>query len=113
MSQGILGFLGGAAMCIPFNWTLLRAAHWDGVAPTGTTLLVASALVGMAGAFADLAVPTPTLCVPKGARILGVKVPPFHMDDNFVVPLFTAFCVVRIFDALGLPALKLASLFPR
>ena len=74
--------------------------------------MVVSALVGIAGAFADLAVPTPTLSVPQGAKILGVKVPPFHVDDNFVVPLFTAFCVVRVFEALQLPGLKLASVIP-
>ncbi|GMH63298.1 hypothetical protein TrST_g6360 [Triparma strigata] len=107
-NKGILGFLGGAAMCIPFNYALLRAAVWSGPRPTTAVLLVASTLVGMAGAFADLAVPTPTLSVPKNAKVLGVKIPPFHIDDNFVVPIFTAFAVLRIFEIMALPGLKLA-----
>ena len=106
-NKGILGFLGGAAMCIPFNYALLRAAVWSGPRPTTAVLLVASTLVGMAGAFADLAVPTPTLSVPKNAKVLGVKIPPFHIDDNFVVPIFTAFAVLRIFEIMALPGLKL------
>ncbi|GMI13668.1 hypothetical protein TrLO_g8576 [Triparma laevis f. longispina] len=107
-NKGILGFLGGAAMCIPFNYALLRAARWSGPRPTTPILLLASALVGMAGAFADLAVPTPTLSVPKNAKLLGVKIPPFHIDDNFVVPIFTAFVTLRIFEVMMLPGLKLA-----
>jgi len=52
----------------------------------------------VAGAFADLAVPTPTLTLPK--RVRGVRVPPFHVDDNFVVPIFAGYACKKIFEAL-------------
>ena len=62
-------------------------------------LILASLLLGMAGAFADLAVPTPALVMPK--KVLGLPVPPFHVDDNFVVPIFSGWACTRIFKILG------------
>jgi len=49
--------------------------------------------------FSDLAVPTPALAMPK--KILGVPVPPFHADDNFVVLFFSAYTCTKIIDYLG------------
>ena len=103
-NKGILGFLGGALACVPMNYELLSRAQFS--APP-TQLLMASALLGLAGAFADLAVPTPTLTLPK--KVLGVRVPPFHVDDNFVVPVFSGYACTQIFRYLNFPAeLKLA-----
>jgi hypothetical protein len=44
-------------------------------------------------------------------HFLGVRMPPFHVDDNFVVPVFSAFMAVKIFEALKLPvAVRLSKL---
>lgn len=96
-NKGILGFLGGAIACVPMNYRLLSLAKF-GHSVTRTNILAASFALGMAGAFADLAVPTPTLTLPK--RIRGVRVPPFHVDDNFVVPVFAGYACKKIFEAL-------------
>lgn len=64
-NKGILGFLGGGLMCFPFNILLFKSASWSGAAPSLETMCLASLLVGLSGSFADLAVPTPTLSVPK------------------------------------------------
>mmetsp|Transcript_9563 Transcript_9563/g.27269 ORF Transcript_9563/g.27269 Transcript_9563/m.27269 type:complete len:287 (-) Transcript_9563:198-1058(-) len=110
-NKGMLGFLGGALACVPFNYRLLSLAKFSaekaGVAtaliPGGRqALLLASVALGMAGAFADLAVPTPTLTLPK--RVCGIRVPPFHVDDNFVVPVVSGYACTKIFAALGWPA---------
>ena len=93
---GVLGFLGGAACCIPMNYRLLSLASYSTGAPTQQTLLLASTLLGLSGAFADLAVPTPTWTLPK--RIKGVKVPPLGVDDNFVVPVFAGWACQIIFQ---------------
>ena len=70
--------------------------------------MLASLALGVAGAFADLAVPTPTLTLPK--RVCGIRVPPFHVDDNFVVPLFSGYACKKIFEALSWsPDLELGS----
>eukprot|EP00590_Aulacoseira_subarctica_P009884 CAMPEP_0172414542 /NCGR_PEP_ID=MMETSP1064-20121228/1195_1 /TAXON_ID=202472 /ORGANISM="Aulacoseira subarctica , Strain CCAP 1002/5" /LENGTH=373 /DNA_ID=CAMNT_0013151263 /DNA_START=332 /DNA_END=1453 /DNA_ORIENTATION=- len=100
-NKGILGFLGGALFCVPFNYRMLSIAKWgaEGVPGGRNAVLIASLALGVAGAFSDLAVPTPALTMPK--TILGVPVPPFHVDDNFVVPIFSAFACTKIFDALG------------
>jgi dolichol kinase len=98
-NKGILGFLGGAIFCIPFNYRLLSLAKFAAPAPAKSTLALASLAFGLAGAFADLAVPTPVLTLPK--RILGRRVPPFHVDDNFVVPIFSGFACTQVFKALG------------
>ena len=58
--------------------------------PSSVTLGMASVLIGAAGAFADLIVPTPNLSMPK--KVLGLKMPPLHIDDNFVIPIVTGFC---------------------
>ncbi|KAL3942203.1 MAG: hypothetical protein SGBAC_003550 [Bacillariaceae sp.] len=96
-NKGMLGFLGGGICCVPMNYRLLSLAKF-GHSVTRTNLLIASLAMGLAGAFADLAVPTPTLTLPK--RIRGVRVPPFHLDDNFVVPVFAGFACKKIFEAL-------------
>lgn len=99
-NKGILGFIGGAIFCFPFNYRVLKIAKWglNGI-PPGRELVLASLLLGMAGAFADLAVPTPALVMPK--KVLGIPVPPFHVDDNFVVPIFSGWACTRIFRVLG------------
>jgi hypothetical protein len=81
------------------NYELLSRAQFK--APP-TQILLASALLGLAGAFADLAVPTPTLTLPK--KVLGVRVPPFHVDDNVVVPVFSGYACTKIFRYLNYPA---------
>lgn len=100
-NKGLLGFLGGALFCLPFNYRVLSIARWAaGGVPGGRLALVAgSLLLGLAGAFADLAVPTPAITMPR--KICGVPVPPFHIDDNFVVPIFSGFACTKIFDLLG------------
>lgn len=110
-NKGVLGFLGGAFFCVPFNYRVLSLAKFGAsvaagaatpVVVTQTALLTASFALGLAGAFADLAVPTPALTLPK--KILGVRVPPFHLDDNFVVPIVSAYAATKIFALSGWPA---------
>lgn len=101
-NKGILGFIGGALFCFPFNYRVLSIAQWGarGVPPGGNgSLILVSLLLGLAGAFADLAVPTPALTMPK--KVLGVPVPPFHVDDNFVVPVVAGFACTKIFEMVG------------
>jgi dolichol kinase len=100
-NKGILGFLGGAACCVPFNYRLLSLAKFDaGLIPGGQqSLWLASIALGLAGALADLAVPTPALTLPK--RICGVRVPPFHVDDNVVVPVVSGFACTKVFEVLS------------
>jgi dolichol kinase len=103
-NKGILGFVGGALFCFPFNYRVFKIAKWGGakgVPPPGgeVALICASLLLGFAGAFADLAVPTPALTMPK--KVLGVPVPPFHLDDNFVVPIFSGWACTKIFKLMG------------
>lgn len=102
-NKGILGFLGGALFCFPFNYRVLSIAKFgSGGIPGGqASLLAASLALGFAGAFADLAVPTPALTLPK--KICGVRVPPFHLDDNFVVPIVSGFACTQVLKALGWP----------
>ncbi len=74
------------------------------------SLITVSLLLGMAGAFADLAVPTPALVMPK--KVLGVPVPPFHVDDNVVVPILSGWACTKIFEYVGWDqGLKLADHF--
>ena len=82
---------------------MLSFAKWGaGGIPGGRqSLLVASLALGLSGAFADLAVPTPAVVMPN--KILGVRVPPFHIDDNFVVPIFSGWACTKIFGLLGWP----------
>jgi dolichol kinase len=100
-NKGILGFLGGALFCFPFNYRVFKIARWGSVGiPGGEVAIVsASLLLGLAGAFADLAVPTPVLTMPR--KILGIPVPPFHIDDNFVVPIFSGWACTKIFEMVG------------
>ena len=105
-NKGLLGFIGGALACVPMNYRLLSKAQF-GTPVLPSALWTASLLLGFAGAFADLAVPTPTLTLPK--KLLGIRVPPFHVDDNFVVPIFSAMACQYIFQFVGFePDLALA-----
>jgi dolichol kinase len=109
-NKGILGFLGGALFCVPFNYRVVRLAKCAGAAGlvqlTNSQVLAVSLLLGLAGAFADLLVPTPALVLPK--RILGIRVPPLHVDDNFVVPIFSGFAAMKVFKAFGIESMELA-----
>lgn len=100
-NKGILGFIGGGLFCFPFNYRVLKLAKFgaNGVPGGNAALVVASLALGMAGAFADLAVPTPALTLPK--KVCGVRVPPFHLDDNFVVPIVSGYACTKVFSALG------------
>lgn len=129
-NKGFLGFLGGALCCVPFNYRILSIAKFgaEGMPGGKTSLAIASLALGAAGAFADLAVPTPAWTMPK--RIWGVKVPPvsvfvatfclrnflwlcltitmsplqkFHADDNVVVPIVSGYACTKIFQVLGWP----------
>ena len=73
-NKGILGFLGGAVACVPLNYRLLSlAVKGAGVVDaTGVAMIVAkwtvflaSLALGLAGAFADLIVPTTALTLSK------------------------------------------------
>jgi len=100
-NKGILGFLGGGLFCFPFNYRVLRIAKWGAAGIPGgkVALATASLLLGFAGSFADLAVPTPALTMPE--KVMGVPVPPFHVDDNFVVPIFAGWACTKIFELVG------------
>lgn len=99
-NKGLLGFLGGALFCFPFNYRVFKIAKWGskGIPGGEAALVAASLLLGLAGAFADLAVPTPALTMPK--KVFGIPVPPFHVDDNFVVPIFSGWACTKIFQML-------------
>jgi dolichol kinase len=106
-NKGVLGFLGGALFCFPFNYQVLSIARYynqqnDNIGtqlPGGSMAIVAASLaLGFAGAFADLAVPTPAVVLPK--RVCGVPVPPLHIDDNFVVPIVSAWACEKVFAFL-------------
>ena len=79
-NKGILGFLGGAMVCFPFNFYTLSIATISAGAVTPAHIAAASLVLGMAGAFADLCVPSPALTMPK--KICGVPMPQLHVDDN-------------------------------
>lgn len=110
-NKGLLGFLGGALFCFPFNFRVLSIAKYvttnGATAVTATTMLpggtravvLASLALGFAGALADLAVPSPAVVLPK-VKIWGVRVPPLHLDDNFVVPICSAWACEAVFGAL-------------
>lgn len=106
-NKGLLGFLGGAVCCVPLNYRLLSLAlakKSAGVAAytiSKPTVLAISLALGMAGALADLMVPTPAWTLPK--TVWGVKVPPFHLDDNVVVPILSGWACVHIFGLAGIP----------
>jgi hypothetical protein len=104
-NKGILGFLGGALFCVPFNYRLLSIAKYGMNKGTGTlpgspqSVILASFLLGLAGAFADLLVPTPAVTMPN--KVCGVPMPPFHLDDNVVVPILSGYACTKIFGLLG------------
>lgn len=100
-NKGILGFIGGGLACVPMNYRLLSIAKF-GQPVSSTAVWFAAFALGFAGAFADLAVPTPALTLPK--RVLGVRVPPLHVDDNVVVPIVSGFACTRVFRLLNWPA---------
>ena len=105
-NKGLLGFLGGAVCCVPLNYRLLSLAiarKSAGVAANTIakpTVLAISLALGAAGALADLMVPTPALTLPK--TVCGVRVPPFHLDDNVVVPILSGWSCVHIFRMAGI-----------
>jgi dolichol kinase len=95
-NKGMLGFLGGAVACVPLNYRLLSLAKFpDPTGVTSKTIVMASLALGLAGAFADLIVPTPSLTLPK--KVCGVSVPPFHVDDNCIVPILSGLACQQIF----------------
>lgn len=101
-NKGLLGFLGGAAFCFPFNYHVLNVAKFGGsnLIPGGqSSVALASIALGLAGAFADLCVPTPALTMPK--KIMGIPMPAFHVDDNVVVPIVSGYACTKIFERLG------------
>lgn len=71
----------------------------NGIPGGQTAVVLCSLALGFAGAFADLAVPTPALTMPK--KVFGVPVPPLHVDDNFVVPIVSGFACTKVFQYLG------------
>ena len=94
--------MGGAAVCFPFNYYLLNVSKFGGstVIPGGqASVALASIALGLAGAFADLCVPSPALTMPK--KIMGVPMPRFHVDDNVVVPIVSGYACTKIFEALS------------
>jgi len=111
-NKGLLGCLGGAICCVPLNYRLISLAVAKKSADVAAqsiakpTVLAISLALGMAGALADLIVPTPALTLPK--TIGGVKVPPFHLDDNFVVPVLSGWACVYIFKLAGIGDLSFA-----
>mmetsp|Transcript_9656 Transcript_9656/g.18126 ORF Transcript_9656/g.18126 Transcript_9656/m.18126 type:complete len:462 (+) Transcript_9656:111-1496(+) len=100
-NKGFLGFLGGALACLPMNYRILSLAtmHTGHIGVTSpASIAMASVLLGLAGSFADLCVPTPALTMPK--EVCGVPMLPFHVDDNVVVPIFSGFMCTKIFEYL-------------
>ena len=106
-NKGILGFIGGAICCVPLNYRLLSLAlarKSAGVAAqtiAKPTVLGISLALGAAGALIDLMVPTPALTLPK--KVLGVRVPPFHLDDNIAIPIMSGWACGQILKVAGFP----------
>ena len=91
--------MGGALFCLPFNYRVLSLAN-SGALPGGkSSVFLASLALGLAGAFADLCVPTPALTMPK--KLCAAGVPPLHVDDNVVVPIFSGYACTKIFGYMG------------
>jgi len=107
-NKGILGFLGGAFVCVPFNYHVLNIAKFT-CRPKPSSLLMISLALGLAGAFADLAVPSPAITLP--AKICGIPVPPLHVDDNFVVPIFSAWACEKILNFFKMPFFGISACF--
>jgi len=95
------GFVGSRLAYVPINYYVLRIANWGkyGIPGGQLALITASIGLGFVGAFADLAVPTPALTLLH--KICGIPMPPFHVDDNVVVPVISGFACTQIFHILG------------
>jgi len=107
-NKGFLGFAGGALFCLPFNYYIISIANYQlgEILPGGTrNIITASLALGVAGAFADLLVPTPPFTLPK--RLFGLTLPPFHIDDNLLVPIVSAYACTKLFHALSWSSNKL------
>lgn len=99
-NKGLLGFLGGAVTCFPFNYHVLSIAKISGVENVSRASIAAASLaLGLAASFADLCVPSPALTMPK--KICGIPMLPLHVDDNVVVPIFSGYACTKIFEAMG------------
>lgn len=94
-NKGLLGFVGGALVCVPLNYRVLSVAKWGVSGPLGGkgAIALASLALGAAGSLADLAVPTPSVTLPS-------KHFPLSIDDNFVVPVLSGFACTKIFNHL-------------
>eukprot|EP00814_Leptocylindrus_danicus_P001726 CAMPEP_0116013476 /NCGR_PEP_ID=MMETSP0321-20121206/5748_1 /TAXON_ID=163516 /ORGANISM="Leptocylindrus danicus var. danicus, Strain B650" /LENGTH=299 /DNA_ID=CAMNT_0003483031 /DNA_START=111 /DNA_END=1007 /DNA_ORIENTATION=+ len=101
--KGLLGLLGGSLFCAPFNYLILTSAHWDMIMrPKADVILLMSFVLGVAGSFADFIVPSPTLQLTRPSRALGlVDIPAVTIDDNVVIPIFTATICKCFFTASG------------
>lgn len=101
--KGLLGFLGGSLFCAPFNFLLLMLARWDMVIkPKTDAILVMSIVLGAAGSFADFIVPSPTLQLTRPLIVYKqICIPSVTMDDNVVIPFFTAAICKFLFTASG------------
>jgi dolichol kinase len=110
-NKGILGFVAGALLCVPFNFLLLKSATWAGgdLVPPTIDIALASTLIAIAGSLSDLLVPTPTLSLPD--KLMGIKLPPLHIDDNFVVPICSAAVAKWSLRWLSFPAVVQISKF--
>jgi hypothetical protein len=84
------------------NYRLLSLAQFGAQPVSSSALWMASFALGFAGAFADLAVPTPALTLPK--KVCGIRVPPFHVDDNVIVPIVSGYACTQVFRLLKFPA---------
>jgi len=101
-NKGFLGFAGGSLFCLPFNYYIISIANYqlNENLPGGIkSIMLASLALGVSGAFADLLVPTPPFTLPRS--LFGLKLPPFHIDDNLLVPIVSAYVCTKIFHALG------------
>jgi dolichol kinase len=108
-NKGLLGFLLGAIFCVPFNYRILSLAATASSSSSSLSRTLPplqmgflSLFLGLAGAFADLLVPSPALIIPLGPA------PHFHVDDNFVVPLFAGYACTQVFRMIGWTDIHLA-----
>jgi hypothetical protein len=107
-NKGFLGFILGGMFCVPFNFRILTMAKIHSrhgfvtllQNPWQTALISLS--LGLAGALADLCVPSPALTIPIG------PLPRFHVDDNLIVPLFAGYACTHVFRLAGWTHVQLA-----
>mmetsp|Transcript_11661 Transcript_11661/g.15215 ORF Transcript_11661/g.15215 Transcript_11661/m.15215 type:complete len:278 (+) Transcript_11661:61-894(+) len=90
--KGLLGILAGTLCCIPLNYQILTNSNWkeEVDVPSSTTVFYLSVLIGLSGSFADWMVPSPTLSLTRSFALGGISIPRIHLDDNLVIPVFTA-----------------------